>query len=129
MNFFKSAVVIKGDSAWLDEGSFQIKMPSRLFDLLKKWEGKTVIAGVRPEDIYDKLFYRIGPIDGNVFTATVDIIEPLGAEIYLHLNTGKNLLVAKVDPHNTASPNQLMEVVVNTEKLKIFDPESEAALN
>jgi len=129
MNFFDCKVLTKGQEIWLDEGSFQIKLPSRMSESLNKLEGKNVIAGIRPEDIYDKLFYRIGPIDGNVFTATVDIIEPLGAEIYLHLNTGKNLLVAKVDSHNTASPNQIMEVVINTEKLKIFDPQTEYALN
>ncbi|PKN02112.1 MAG: glycerol-3-phosphate ABC transporter ATP-binding protein [Elusimicrobia bacterium HGW-Elusimicrobia-1] len=128
MNFFDCKVAAKDDAVWISEGSFDIKLSAKFTAALKNLDGKMVTAGIRPEDIHDKLFYRIGPMDGNIFTATVDVIEPLGAEIYLHMNTGKNSFVAKVDSHNTAKPNQILELVVNVDKIKIFDKETETAL-
>jgi len=74
--------------------------------------------------MYDKLFYTMGPKDGNSFSATVEVVEPLGSEIFLHFNTGKNTLVAKVDSHNQAKCNQVIELVINLNKVHLFDIQS-----
>jgi multiple sugar transport system ATP-binding protein len=66
----------------------------------------------------------MGPKDGNNFSATVEVVEPLGSEIFLHFNTGKNTLVAKVDSHNQAKPNQVIELVINLNKIHLFNLET-----
>jgi multiple sugar transport system ATP-binding protein len=121
MNFLEMDVRSVNGEIFICEGTFDLKMSQKFSEKLSSYINKKVIMGIRPEDIYDKFFYRFGPIDGNLLTATVDVIEPLGAEIYLHATTGKNTLTIKVGPHNTAKPNQLVEFVVNPEKIKIFD--------
>jgi multiple sugar transport system ATP-binding protein len=121
MNFVDVDVIERGDSIYLNEGMFEIKIPEKFKSLLGPRKGEKMVLGIRPEDIYDKLFYTLGPKEGNIFSATVEVVEPLGSEIYLHLNTGKNTLVAKVDPHNQAKPNQIIELVVNLSKIHVFE--------
>jgi len=128
MNFIPVDVIKEKEDIWLDEGRFKVKLSDKMKDRVARYINKKLILGIRPEDIYDKLFYRIGPIEGNIVTVTVDIVEPMGSEVYLHLNTGKNILVAKVDPHNQAKANQLIEVVFNMEKIHLFDPETDEAI-
>jgi multiple sugar transport system ATP-binding protein len=121
MNFVDVDVIERGDSVYLNEGMFEIKVPEKFKAILAPRKGEKMSLGIRPEDIYDKLFYTLGPKEGNIFSATVEVVEPLGSEIYLHLNTGKNTLVAKVDPHNQAKPNQVIELVVNLSKIHVFE--------
>lgn len=128
MNFMDVEVKERGENLFLNEGMFELKIPSMLNEHVAKHSGKKLVLGIRPEDIYDKLFYTLGPKDGNIFSSTVEVVEPLGSEIYLHLNTGKNTLVAKVDPHNQAKSNQVMELVVNMNKIHLFSAENGDAI-
>ena len=128
MNFVEVEVVKKNNEIFLNEGMFQLKLPKQFIEKIQPYSNKRMVLGMRPEDIYDKLFYAVGPKDGNSFSATVDVVEPLGSEIYLNLNTGKNIIVVKVDSHNQAKPNQVIELVVNLNKAHLFDLESGKAV-
>lgn len=128
MNFFEATVISRDNAIWLSGGGVELKVPQGFTDKLLSYVDKKVVVGIRPEDIHDKLFYGIGPIEGNLFAATVDVIEPLGSEIYLHINTGKSTFVVKAPPHNTAKPNQIIEVAVNMDKIKVFDIGTEVAI-
>ena len=86
--------------------------------------GKVAVMGVRPEDIYDRLFYSGSVNEGSVLKATIEVVEPMGAEKYLYLNTGKNNFVARVEPNNTAKPHQDIDLVINMDKIHLFEHES-----
>lgn len=124
MNFLEVDVVKKEEDMYLNEGMIELKVPKQFKEAILPFVGKKMSLGVRPEDIYDKLFYNLGPRDGNTFSATVDVVEPLGSEIYLHVNTGRNIMVAKVDSHNQAKSNQVIEMVVNLNKAHLFDTQT-----
>ncbi len=121
MNFVEVELLKTDSEIYLDEGTFKLKLLPKFYDKVSNYIGKKVILGIRPEHMCDKLFYS-GPIkEGSVITLTVDLVEPMGSEMYLHLTSGKNNFVMKADPHNTAKPNQLIEVVVELEKIHLFD--------
>ncbi|MHB9154369.1 MAG: ABC transporter ATP-binding protein [Endomicrobiales bacterium] len=124
MNFVEVEAVKKDEDICLNEGMFELKMPKEFREALLPHAGKKMMLGIRPEDIYDKLFYTLGPKEGNSLSATVEVVEPLGSEIFLHFNTGKNTLVAKVDSHNQAKPNQVIELVINLTRVHLFDIET-----
>lgn len=124
MNFVEVELVKKDEEIYLNEGMFELKLPKQFKEKAYLYIGQKLFLGVRPEDIYDKLFYNLGPKDGNSFSATVEVVEPLGSEIFLHLNTGRNILVAKVDSHNQAKSNQVMEVILNLNRMHLFEIES-----
>lgn len=128
MNFFDVDVTISGEDVVLREGSFDIKVPDFMKEKLKQYNNQKIVMGVRPEDIYDKLFANLTHKDVCSFSATVEIVEPLGSEIYLHFTTGKNIMVAKVDANNKAKSNQVIEVIFDLKKVHLFEIESGATI-
>lgn len=139
MNFMKVIILEKKNGAksglWLKEPgtehqpeSFQLKVEKDMERILKPYAGKTVTLGIRPEDIYDRLFYAGEIHEGSWTKSTVEVVEPMGAEKYLYLNTGKNSLIARVEPQNSAKPQQDIDIVVNMDKIHIFDTETEKVI-
>ena len=128
MNFVEIEVVKRDEDIFLNEGMFEVKLPRQFREKVLPHAGQKLSMGIRAEDIYDKMFYTLGPKDGNNFSATVEVVEPMGSEIYLHLNTGKNTLVAKMDAHNKAKPNQVIELILNLSKVHLFDMQSGASI-
>ena len=124
MNFFNVEVYKENDGLVLKEGSFDVKVPDFMKEKVEPFVNQKIVMGVRPEDIYDKLFASISHQVVSGFSATVDIVEPLGSEIYLHFNTGKNIMVAKVDSNNKSKPNQVIELVFDLKKVHLFELES-----
>jgi len=55
-------------------------------------------------------------------------LEPLGAEAYLYLTTGKSPFIARVSNHDQIEINQDIELVFNMQKAHIFDKETEKCL-
>ena len=59
--------------------------------LRRAYLGKMVILGLRPEDLQDETTASAHRIcyEENQLKAFVDLREMIGAEAYLHMNTGK----------------------------------------
>ncbi len=128
MNFLKAEVMMKDSGLWLDDGKFEIKPPDEIYGTaLKKYIGKEVILGIRPEHIYDKLYSSMGTTE-NTLAATVDVVELLGNEKVLHLTNGNNNFHCVVNAHNQVEENQDIDVVFNMERIHIFDKETEEKL-
>jgi len=88
---------------------------------------RDVLFGIRPEDIYDKLFVSEASPD-NTIRATCEVIEPMGSEAYLYLNTGKSALIAKVGGHDKPALNQDMDLVFDMSKIHFFDKATDKAI-
>ncbi len=127
MNFFKSKLVRGDGKLFVDGGSFKIQVPESRMDTYAKFVDKTVIMGIRPEDIQDPHFLPpdIYPqtIDGNV-----DVTELMGNEIFLYVTTGEHSFVARVDPRTKATMGEKMQIVFNMNNMHLFDPETEQAI-
>jgi len=124
MNFVKGTI-FKKDSKWyFNEGAFQVKIIDAMVPKIASYLNKEVMFGIRPEDIYDKLFVSEAPAE-NTVRATCEVIEPMGSEAYLYLNTGKNSLVAKVGGHDKPAINQDMDLVFDMSKIHFFDKDSD----
>lgn len=120
MNFFPVSVLDRGDSLWLDQGHFQIKLPPRYRRSGFLKDGQEILLGVRPEDIHDRLFQSTGVTEGNSVIAMVQLLEPIGAETHVHLNAGGARFLARVHADNPLEMNQPMEVVFDLDKLHLF---------
>ncbi|MDD5423625.1 MAG: TOBE domain-containing protein [Candidatus Omnitrophica bacterium] len=92
-----------------------------------QYVGKETVFGIRPEDIYDKLFVTDAPTE-NTIKATCEVIEPMGSEAYLYLNTGKSSLVAKVGGHNKPAINQDIDLVFDMSKIHFFDKDTDKTI-
>ena len=123
MNFVRGAVIKKDGRFYFNEGRFKVRVIDSMTRHLEPFVDREVVFGIRPEDIYDKLFASDAPPE-NTIRATCEVIEPMGSEAYLYLNTGKSSLIAKVGGHNKPTINQDMDLVFDMSKTHFFDKDT-----
>jgi multiple sugar transport system ATP-binding protein len=123
MNFVRGKVIKKDGRSYFNEGRFKVKLVDSMTKSVEPFIDREVIFGIRPEDIYDKLFVSDAPPE-NTIRAACEVIEPMGSEAYLHLNTGKSSLLAKVGGHNKPTINQDMDLVFDMSKIHFFDKDT-----
>jgi len=124
ISLMNGQVIKKERKYYFDEGKFQVKLVEEMYKAIAPYEGKYVTMGIRSEDIYDKLFVSEASPE-NTICATCEVVEPLGSEVYLYLNSGKNIFIARVGAHNRPDVNRDMDLVFDMSKVHFFDSETE----
>ncbi len=132
MNFFRGTIEQRDGGLWFkeaaaDKGGFSLRIDDGMAKKLTQSVGKTLVFGLRPEDINDKKL--AGQADPNqIVRSTVDVVEPMGAEIYLYLKTGGHTFIARVNSRETADVGQQVEMVYDMRKCHFFDPQTEQTI-
>jgi multiple sugar transport system ATP-binding protein len=81
---------------------------------------KEVILGVRPEDC---TVLEAGERAEQSFKAIVDLIEPMGAETFFHLQTGAHMLISRnAGLTEPASVGHRIQFKLSAERAHLFDP-------
>ena len=89
--------------------------------------GKTVVMGIRPEDIHDEeSFIEMSP--DSAFKTTIRIYELLGAEVYLYFDLEGFDCTARVNARTTARPGDEVVMAMDLTKLHIFDKDTEKVI-
>lgn len=127
MNFMKGKIIKKQDKLYFDEDKICVKISDEMKQRLTKYLGKELIMGIRSENIYDKLFIYDAPPE-NIVKVVCEVIEPMGSEVYLYLNTGKHSFIARVGPHDKPELGKYMELVFDMGKAHFFDKDSEETI-
>ena len=98
-------------------------------DWYKNYINKEVVLGIRPEDVVDASINHDFEIKtDNSFKAKVDVLEPMGSEIYLYLDRDKHSFVARVEAESKADVGDEIKVGIDTRKMHIFDADTEKAI-
>jgi multiple sugar transport system ATP-binding protein len=121
MNFFSVKIRKDGNALFIDSGDFAIKVPDDRAKNYMQFDGREVIFGIRPENIYNPEFIPPG-IHTAPVECKVDVTELMGNEIYLYLLSGKNSFVARVDPRTRFQMGDQKQVAFNMDNFHIFDP-------
>jgi multiple sugar transport system ATP-binding protein len=135
MNFFQGRIEHRGDALWFTERAgdnngrqgFAIRLKDDRAKKFADYDGQALVLGVRAEDIVDKRAAAFAESD-QVIPATVEVVEPMGAEIYLYLTTGNHSFVARVNSHQTADVGQRLDVAFDMPKCHFFDAQTEQVL-
>jgi len=127
MNFLEGKIIKKERGFYFDEGNFRVRIVEGMDKAIENYVDKRVILGVRSEDIYDKLFVSETPPE-NIVTMTCEVVEHLGSEVYIHLNTGKHIVVARVSGDTNPQINQDIDVVFDMSKIHFFDKTTEKTI-
>ena len=128
MNFFDATLVEADGKLYVDSSSFRLEIPPRLAEQYRKYKGREVIFGIRPEDIHAKPYVppEISPAE---LRATVDVVELMGSEIFLYcLTADHKSFIARVDPRIRARSGDTVELVINMDHMHLFDPQTEKRL-
>ncbi len=129
MNLLKGTVALEGGGAHLLLAGVRFPLDAQALPEISKYAGKTVIVGVRPEDLYEvepaALRERIARIPAQVIA-----VEPLGAETLLMLALGdaREEVVARVGRETGTKSGDTTTIAVDTTALHLFDPMSKKAI-
>ncbi len=127
MNFVDAVCEINDDKALLRFDDFVVRLPE---DKAKKliaggYDGKTVIMGVRPEDITDDIE---NAENAAILDADVSGYELLGAEAMLYFTVAGSNMSAKVAANTEARYGDHIKFAINSAKVHIFDKETELTI-
>ena len=127
MNFIRGKLAANGSGLVFDEGNVQFALPTDHGQQLGSYLGREVTLGIRPEDIHDP-----DTIGRNVETveiaAKVEVVEPMGNEVFLNLTTGKTAFVARVDPLHMPQVDQTVKLAVEIDKAHFFALDNQESL-
>ena len=120
---------VVGNKVYLVAGPSEIELPpakaKKLID--GGYEGKTVVLGIRPEDVHDEqMFIEASP--NTVIEAKIRVYEMLGAEVFLYFDYEGSSMTARVDPRTTARTGDTVKFALDAEKIHIFDKETQVTI-
>ena len=121
MNFLVGTV----QDGKISSPSFSVKPDAELGQKIQRNNGQKVYFGIRPEDLGLRGSTDIAEGD-NVIRATVEVVEPLGAETQIITSVdGDQTLVARIDSHARVEPGAQIELLADPKKMHAFALESE----
>ncbi len=129
MNMVDAVVDVKGNDVYLKVEQTSIKLPpakaKKLID--GGYNGKTVIMGIRPEDVKDDEM-SLSMAGDAVIEAKIEVYELLGAEVYLYFTVAGSNFTARVNPRTTARHGDVVKFALDVEKIHVFDKETELTI-
>jgi multiple sugar transport system ATP-binding protein len=154
MNLAAAQVSVSGDEGTLTLAGHELSVPPALLARrpgLRRYSGRTVIVGMRPEDMEDAaLADGVGP--GRTLTGTSELVEAMGSDVLVHVRidaapvltddtrelaadagaedlqadvaSGTSVIVARVSPRTRIAEGDRVQLTVDTERLHLFDPDT-----
>lgn len=136
MNFFRCTVKAEENNRTallLDDAKTVKKVyldGTRGKQIADRYNGRHVILGIRPEDIYE--FDEAKKL--GIENESVDVDEPvvnremLGAEVILYFDEQGKTLAVRLNPENQTKVGEKVSLYFDMDKAHVFDPETEENL-
>jgi len=122
MNFVEGQITSEtGGNLVFEQVGFRLPLGRTQSERLRDYNGTPVVLGIRPEDIYDVESAARNDKTTAPLTATVEVVEPMGSEVFLNLRVGNAALVARVDPSTMPAVNDTVTLAVEIDKAHFFD--------
>jgi multiple sugar transport system ATP-binding protein len=133
MNFISGTLKEDEDKLRFREdegGTVEVTFASADRPAAREFVGKKIILGIRPENLdVATLSRKEGKAAGTGFPAIVDIVEPVGAETDLYLQTGAHALVCRSQSaFDRGEAGRRLQFEMNLAKAHLFDPVSTVRL-
>lgn len=128
MNFIEGEIYgVNGSLRFRDtQSGADLKVDPAHHTALDSYRNKRVILGIRPENLDENPSQT--PIEGRSISARVEVVEPMGSEIYLYLAHGKQTLTARITSDREPAVDSMHVLDVVMEKAHFFDPSTEQAI-
>jgi multiple sugar transport system ATP-binding protein len=126
MNFVDCTLIEEKKKLYLDAKEFKVSLPAKMSSELRSYIGTEITMGIRPEDLRE-----IEPAEGtaqeNAVRVSIDLIEPVGPYLLLHLKAGQISLVATVSD-TRAKAGQEIIMQIDSGKIHMFDKKTSKAI-
>ncbi len=123
MNFLRAEVKSTDGEVYLAVGDFSVEVHEEWQGKLKDMAGKSLILGIRAENIE----VRSTPGEG-ALPAQVVVSEPLGSQQLLTVQVGSDVLKVATSPDLAIRPGQTIGLVLTKGKIRLFDEATQKAL-
>jgi len=124
MNLIRGTLVEQGGGWWLREKNpaspLLVGVAEMHRERLAGRIGQEILLGLRPEHILESARRAAAPY-GSEVTATIEVVEPLGAETFLNLTTGAHTLVARVPAGVRPAVNEKLSLLFDMSQAHYFD--------
>ncbi len=130
MNFFDAEVKQEKGAYHIVGEGVKLVMPDHLKPVVGDLNGdsRQFTFGIRPEHLDDaEMVQKTEP--GTTLTGKVEVVEPMGSETFVHAFCGGSKIIARVSPYTRAAYGKPLQLAVETQKIYIFDPKSQATLS
>ena len=129
MNFVDALVEKDGDDVVLSAAGHKLKVGEDKKKALinGNYVGKTVVLGIRPEDVHDsEEFIACSP--DSVIKAKIKLYELLGAEVFLYFDIEGTQFTARVNPRTSLRTGDEAVFALDMNKVHLFDKETEVTI-
>jgi multiple sugar transport system ATP-binding protein len=153
MNFFPGELTSENGALFVQTEGLKLQVPPAHIGQLQNATGRGIIFGIRPEHIHNRSEVR-DVTEGQVARVNVDVVEPLGSEVYAYLSTDSgngsrgvvtaraeatessggtavavaHEFIARMDAATQPRAGETVEAVFDTDHIHVFDRETEQAL-
>ena len=129
MNFMDALVNVNGNDVTLKVGEHVLKVPASKKQALMDggYDGKTVVLGIRPEDVHDSQAFISNSPD-SVIKSKIKVYELLGAEVFLYFDLEGTQMTARVNPRTTLRTGDDAIFALDMEKIHLFDKDTELTI-
>ena len=127
MNFLTVKVVKEESGLYLSGDGFKVMVPAAWGNSVEQYLEREVVFGIRPEHIHDEPAVVEG-LSNSSFKATIELVEVLGFEAYLHLKAGNSDLLARVNARRGFKEGEQITLAFDPNHFQLFDPATEKVL-
>ncbi|MGC9337995.1 MAG: ABC transporter ATP-binding protein, partial [Candidatus Cloacimonadia bacterium] len=126
INFFEGSLASKGEKLYFVAQGLSLEIPPQISAQLTRRlaGGKSIILGIRPEDIYHKPYSANAEMPAEL-QALVEVVEPLGSEYIVRFIIDESLFTARLAPKEQPKMGEKLDIVFDMSKAHFFDPKTE----
>ena len=125
---FISGMIKRTDSLYFthESSGFNVNLKDIPNKTIANFEGKKVILGIRPEDIYSKP--QINKRAFAKLSTTCIAIEQMGSEMLIYAALDEKQIIARFSPESKIEMGMSVDLFIDTGGVHFFDPETESVI-
>jgi multiple sugar transport system ATP-binding protein len=136
MNFITGEIMRDRDPRFRARGdAFVVPLPAEWRDAVEQRTGANgtvgtagrgleVVLGIRPEDVG----VAAPSASGSAVRMQLDLVEPMGNEVFVHASTGDHEVTARVPPQPLPDPGAEVALTLNASRMHFFDAATRESL-
>jgi multiple sugar transport system ATP-binding protein len=121
MNFVAGTLQREGAAVTFSSEAMSLQLTEDLAGKLSDHVDREVVLGVRPEGMSLSPEGRFAA-EANVIHGDLQVVEPLGEKMDLHLQVGQTPMVARVDARRDVQAPGQIDLYVDMRKVHCFEP-------
>jgi multiple sugar transport system ATP-binding protein len=126
MNILEGTLEGEGGTLRLRAEDVDLEVAPAHREALANHAGKRILFGVRPECFRENHAQAFAP--GRSVTTTIEVVEPMGSEIYLYTRMGGRTVTARINSDKEPAVEEAHILDIDMERVHYFDMATELTL-